>query len=334
MSGRKCTNRLSESPSGNRAGGCGARRLALLLALLTALLVTGCGGERTAPPREPTVATVVREQRVGPRLLDLAVRSPALGATAMVRLLTPEGWRAGTHRRWPVLYLLHGCCDTYQSWTRSTRIEQLAQLERVLVVMPEGGAVGFYSNWAQEGGPAWETFQLGELRRILERGYGAGPDRAVAGLSMGGLGAIGYAARHPGMFHAAASFSGLLHPLGDPDFMTGLFADHTPDPDAVWGDPRRDRRVWAAHDPTELAGRLQGTRLFVSSGDGRPGPLDAPDAPPDDIEPTVLRQSQAFVRSLRAEQIPARVDFYGAGTHTWPYWERELQRALPLLLAS
>ena len=108
-----------------------------------------------------------------------------------------------------MLYLLHGCCDTYDSWTRSTDVEQLAQLRDVLVVMPEGGDVGFYSNWLD--GPAWQDFHLRELPRILELGYGAGTRRAIAGLSMGGLGAMDYAARRPRAFRAAASFSGVLY---------------------------------------------------------------------------------------------------------------------------
>jgi diacylglycerol O-acyltransferase / trehalose O-mycolyltransferase len=308
------------------------RRSQLAAALVLALVAAGCGG--TAPPSGPE-ATVIHERRIGPRVLDINIRSPAVGGTPMVRLLTPQGWSRDAPRRWPVLFLLHGCCDAYDSWVRSTRVEQMPELRRVLVVMPEGGAVGFYSNWLGtdgQRGPAWESFHLRELRGILERDYRAGQPQAVAGLSMGGLGAMSYAARHPGMFTAAASFSGVLHPVADTRFMTGLFAAFTADPDAIWGDPRRDRRVWAAHDPTALAPKLRGTRLFVSAGNGRPGRLDDPYTPPDDIEPTVLRQSRAFVGRLRAEGIPVRVDFYGRGTHSWPYWERELRRALPTLI--
>ena len=68
--------------------------------------------------------------------------------------------------------------------------------------MPEAGQVGFYSDWrARSGGPSrWETFHLTELRQLLERDWRAGNRRVVAGLSMGGLGAMAYAARHPGMF--------------------------------------------------------------------------------------------------------------------------------------
>ena len=245
-------------------------RAAVALAL-AALLVAGCGGSAadpaSTPKPKPTGATVVGEKRVGPRLLDLLVQSPALDATASVRLLTPQGWKRG-QGSWPVLYLLHGCCDTYDSWTRSTDVESWPELRHTLVVMPEGGSVGFYSNWRF--GPRWETFHLTELRGLLERDYGAGPKRAIAGLSMGGLGAMAYAARHPGVFRAAASFSGLLHPQADPRFMLGLFASETPEPTDIWGDPQRDRKTWASHDPTALAPRLRGTKLFVASGNGRP----------------------------------------------------------------
>jgi S-formylglutathione hydrolase FrmB len=302
-----------------------------------ALLVAGCGGGSSqsaataSPTRSADTAAVIAEKRAGARLLDLSVRSPALDATGMVRLLTPEGWKPKSDRKWPVLYLLHGCCDTYDSWTRSTDVETWPELKRTLVVMPEGGDVGFYSNWKD--GPAWETFHLTELRRLLEQDYGAGEPRAIAGLSMGGLGAMAYAARHPGLFEGAASFSGLLHPQADTELMEGLFAQHTPDPDAIWGDPQQDEATWAQHDPTALAPRLKGTRLFVSSGNGRPGPLDR-DAERDTlIEPTVLRESQAFARRLQRARIPVRTDFYGPGNHDWPYWERELRRALPTLTA-
>src|SRR3954447_22521555 len=119
---------------------------AVLAVLLLAGLVAGCGdgGASARPEPTPTAAesahpssAVVAQHRVAPRILDLTVRSPALGRTAQVRLITPVGW--DRHRRWPVLYLLHGCCDTYDSWTRETDVAKLPQLHDVLVVMPEGG---------------------------------------------------------------------------------------------------------------------------------------------------------------------------------------------------
>jgi S-formylglutathione hydrolase FrmB len=320
------------------------RRGVASLAVLVASVAVACGGsQHEARPRNSAPAaggaTVVKRAQVAPRVVDLTIRSPALGATAQVRLLTPQGWTAGgAGRTWPVLYLLHGCCDTYDSWERETDLARISALRDVLVVMPSGGEVGFYSDWlnhGRRGAPAWETFHLDELRRILERDYGAGSRRAIAGLSMGGLGAMAYAARHPGMFAAAASYSGLLSPLRDDRVLLSIFADHTPDPEAIWGDPASDRAQWAAHDPTELAARLRGTSLFVSSGNGRPGPIDRERrSSRDPAETTVYGESRAFVGRLQRLHIPVRADFYGAGVHDWPYWQRELHRSLPMLLGA
>jgi S-formylglutathione hydrolase FrmB len=114
----------------------------------------------------------------------------------------------------------------------------------------------------------------------------------------------------------------VLHPLAEPRIWLGLFASYTPDPLAVWGDPKRDRANWAAHDPTELAGKLRGTRLYVSSGSG----------PGDETEALVGRESRAFAARLHALGIPATLHLYRGGRHDWPYWQRELKRALPMLL--
>jgi S-formylglutathione hydrolase FrmB len=287
--------------------------------VLVALALAGCG--EAAPPRAGPAPAVVEQRRAGPRLLDLTVRSPALGRDAKVRLITPVGWDRS--RRWPVLYLLHGCCDTYDSWTRETDVEDLPQLRKVLVVMPEGGASGFYSDWfngGKGGAPRWETFHLVELRRLLERDFGAGPQRAIAGLSMGGYGALAYAARHPGLFAAAASYSGVVHPLADPRLISEIARGEGEDAGALWGDPHAQRDVWAAHDPTLQAARLRGTRLFVSFGAS------------GFIERTLLPQNRALLAALRRERIPVRFDFVRRGTHDWPYWERALRRSLPLLL--
>ena len=321
-------------------------RAAVLVAVLL-LAAAACTSSRPPESARPSdrSARVVATRTLGPRIRDLTVDSPALGRTATVRLLLPRGFQAQPDRRWPVLWLLHGCCDTYQSWTRSTDVERLAGLAGVLVVMPEGGQVGYYSDWYRPGsdGPSrWETFHLTELRQLLERDWRAGDRRAVAGLSMGGLGAMAYAARHPGLFQAAASYSGVLDtryrgdPTTGPQIVQGTLRSLGEDPDALWGDPRRQAAVWAAHNPYDLAAKLRGVRLFVSVGDGRPGPLDRPGTDPraGQVEQGLHPQSAAFVKRLRRLGIPVSFDDYGPGSHDWPYWQRELHRSLPLLLAA
>ncbi len=217
---------------------------------------------------------------------------------------------------------------------------ETAALRDVLVVMPEAGWNGWYSDWwnhGEGGDPAWETFHTEELRHLLERDWGAGRDRVVAGLSMGGQGALLYAARHPGMFKATASYSGSAHPLLNDESVArimGFFASQDNDPLRVWGDPVAQRRIWKAHDPFHLAKRLRSIPVYLSCGDGTTGPLDAPGAV-SALETDFNRQNHALAEELR--RVGARhltTNFYGPGTHVWAYWERELHASLPMLLRA
>ncbi|WP_020579447.1 alpha/beta hydrolase [Actinopolymorpha alba] len=324
--------------------------LLLCLFMIAGLLSTGtarAGAEDASGERPPVPvqasngARVVDEVRVAANLVDLTISSPALATTAKVRLLTPDGWenrRPG--QRWPVLFLLHGCCASYLSWTRSTDVASIPELRGVLVVMPEAGRAGFYSDWwnAGAGGPpAWETFHLTEVRQILERGYGASNHRVIAGLSMGGFGALSYAARNPGMFRAAASYSGVVdtrHTPGASDLALSIAASNVPDPLALWGDPDAQAGIWAAHNPVDLAARLRNLPVYLSCGNGEAGPFDPPDAT-SSLE--TLLESENRLLSERLTRLGARhlvTNFYGPGTHGWRYWERQLHRSLPMLLAA
>src|SRR6266545_2614957 len=208
---------------------------------------------------------------------------------------------------------------------------------------PTGGIAGPASK------PGWETFHLVELSQILERGLNASDQRAVAGLSMGGFGVMSYAGRRPGFFRAAASFSGVLntlHPTVAPLF-PGLYATWllqtfvAPlgyDPLALFGDPTAQRAVWAAHNPADLVENLRGTKLFVSCGNGHVGPLDPPGTDPSgllvQLEGALYLQNQEFIARAASLGLDLTVDLYGAGTHTWPYWARELEKAFPLLMPA
>ncbi|MCC9155055.1 esterase family protein [Streptomyces parvulus] len=316
----------------------------LLIVLLATLAPTAPARASGSPAPFPSGAEVVAVTRVADRQVDLSVRSTALGGrTVKVRLLTPDGWDPSDrhHRRhWPTLWLLHGCCGDYTSWTAMTDVARTDSLRDVLVVMPEAGWNGWYSDWwnhGEGGDPAWETFHTVELRRLLERDWGAGDNRVVAGLSMGGQGALSYAARHPGMFRAAAAYSGSAHPLLNDEStnrILGFFAGQGDDPLRVWGDPVAQRRIWQSHDPFHLARRLKSIPVYLSCGDGTTGPLDAPGST-SALEADFNRQNQALAAELK--RVGARhvtTNFYGPGTHGWAYWERELHASLPMLLKA
>jgi S-formylglutathione hydrolase FrmB len=276
-------------------------------------------------------ARIVAVEELGTRMRDLTIESPSVG-TVKVRLLLPATFDEQPDASWPVLYLLQGCCGPYDSWTRETDVEELTAPTDLLVVMPAAtragdGGPGWYTDWyngGKGGQPAWETFHLTELRQLLERNWQAGDDRVIAGLSMGGHGAMTYAARHPDLFKAAASFSGVLHTL-----------DPTMDADPrVWGSKTEQADIWAAHDAVSLAPALEGLLLYLSYGTGEYGPLDeVEDQDMADMEAWLFPQNEAFVARLEEVDIPVTVNV-GPGTHSWPYWERGLHEAMPMLLAA
>ncbi|WTW93959.1 esterase family protein [Streptomycetaceae bacterium NBC_01309] len=315
------------------------------LPLAAALPAAQAQAHPKAPGRGDRIR-VVSEKREG-RVLDLTVASPAIGQQAVVRLLLPRGWRPGTHRKWPTLYMLHGATGDHRMWSEYTDLPDITADRDVLVVIPDGGPFSYYSNWwnhGRYGAPAWQTFHLDEMVPLLERSYGAAPVRAIAGLSMGGQGAVKYAAARPGMFRMAASYSGVLNtraprvivggPYGDTNFADAqaqFIRGYGADPLALWGDLRKNPMIWAANNPTDQVWRLRGTPLYVSGGDGNPGPLDPPGTKFDPMEAIFGPMSNDFVAAGRRVglRITARL---GAGTHTMPYWQHHLHESFPELM--
>jgi S-formylglutathione hydrolase FrmB len=321
------------------------------------LLTTGllAGSARAATPAAAHAANdgarVTAQKWLSPHMFDLTVSSPALGSSAaMIRVIVPKGWTAGAKRTWPVLYAYQGGNDTYVSWTRSTDIAAVASHYGVMVVMPEGGTDGSFTNWfnyGKGGTPKWETFHTSEVLQLMERNYHAGTRRAVMGISSGGGGAMTYAARHPGMFRYAASYSGVTHLTGPgiPAFlMAGDLTFKGLDPFRIWGVPGVNDTNWRAHDPYVLAAHLRGTGLYVSSGTtGLPSPIDPPVNTGAGLigaivggagERIVGTMNTSFVARLRQLHIPVTTDLYGNGLHDWNQWIIQMHRSWPLMMRT
>lgn len=296
-----------------------------LLVVLTALAVAATAGTASASPLRLLSVT-----HLDSRLEQLAFQTPAVTGTTYVRVLLPAGYAAHRRRRYPVLYLLHGAIDNYTSWTVKGDAERLTASYPLIVVMPDSGPTGGYTNWYNGGAggpPVWETYHIDQLIPWIDshlRTEARRGERAVAGLSMGGFGAMSYAARHPDLFAAAASFSGAVD-TSDP-------LDIAVTPNSVWGPWPSEQVLWRAHNPWDLAGNLRGVNLTIRTGDGMPGGPYGP-ATADIVEATVHHMSVSFHDRLVHLRIPSTWDDYGPGGHDWPYWRRDLRETLPTLMS-
>jgi S-formylglutathione hydrolase FrmB len=277
-----------------------------------------------------------------PRLRELRIRSAALERETRVRVLSPT---TDVEPGLPVLFLLHGGGpDSDQTnWTDRGHAEALTEGLPLLVVMPDGGKGGWYSDWlrplTKQGTQRWESYHLGELLPFVQDHFGTRTDRsgtAVAGLSMGGFGAIHYAARHPDRFGFAASFSGAVdirHPgVGrvvkvSPEIMGGRRGD-------IFGDHKEDVLVWRAANPVDLAANLATVEVELRTGNGdRGGPFG--DGVDGDTQEVGVSQATANLhRRLGELGIPHVYDDYGAGAHTWPYWDEALRQSLVRIVGA
>ncbi len=278
-------------------------------------------------------ARIVLVEDLGGRTRDLTIDSPAVGAVK-VRLLLPEAFQGEAAGPFSVLYLLHGGGGGYVDWTKETDVDGITAETDLLVAMPDAASSNmgtFLPGGGPDGSggpPNWERFHLIELPELLELNWRAGEQRVIGGLSLGGWGAVLWAARNPGLFEAVASYSGALDltvSVDDSDEARALV----------------DRAYEIAEEiglteanPINLVPALEGTDMYISYGNGEPGPLDDPDREHDPLEDWIGRSNESFVAALAEQGIPATVNAYGPGTHSWPYWERELEASLPTLLEA
>jgi S-formylglutathione hydrolase FrmB len=307
--------------------------------------------EAASPVKADDGATITAQKWVASRMIDVTVKSPALGASVQVRVVVPKSWTTSAKRTWPVVYAYHGGADHYLSWTRSSDIATVAAKYDAMVVIPEGGLDGSYTDWynyGKGGTPKWETFHTKEVLQLMERNYHAGTSRAAMGISSGGQGAITYAARHKGLFKYAASYSGVVH-LTFPGVQSMLMFDGIAfgpgdDPFRIWGVPGIDDKNWKSHDPYLLASNLRGTGLYLSAGTtGNPGPLDPPFVGLDFIKARLVggisesvagATNVSLAARLKQLKIPVTTHIYKDGWHQWGYWTIEMHNSWPLIMKA
>jgi putative tributyrin esterase len=208
----------------------------------------------------------------------------------------------------PVLYLLHGLSDDDTAWTRNTSIERYAEQLGLAVVMPQVHR-SFYTDQAYGGD--YRTFLTRELPDVVHRFFRVAtePERTfVAGLSMGGYGALGWALSEPDRFAAAASLSGALDV---PEWSRGLGREE---------DPRIWERIFDGAEPLDVFALLEridpaaAPALYVCCGTGDP----------------LLDGSTRFAAQAARTGLDVTESFT-EGVHEWGYWDARIRDVLAWL---
>src|SRR6476620_11223251 len=249
---------------------------------------------------------IVDRNENDPRLWYYRFQTDAIGWNPGINVLLPDDYRT-SGRTYPVLYMLHGGAADFRQFD-FLGIRNLTAGKPIIVVMPDGGQAGWYCNPVGSfvGPRNWETFHIAQLIPWIEanfRTYAEYDGRAVGGLSMGGFGALKYAAKYYGHFASVSSHSGPASLRRD----SGLVVHWANLSSAVvelggatvYGVPWDEARV-SADNPVERVESYRNKRVFLVAGTS-PDPVNWFDTV---NETQVLAGQREFKSVLGAAGIP------------------------------
>ena len=220
-------------------------------------------------------------------------------------IITPDSYTKNTTQNYPVLYLLHGYSDNYSGWvTKAPNLQASVDENDIIVVCPDGGYSSWYFDSPLNDSFRYETHIAREVLNYTDKNYRTIIDRkgrAIAGLSMGGHGALYLAIKHKNLYSAAISLSGGV--------------DFTPFPTS-WDIAKRlgkyedNAESWVQHTAQYLVHTLKNKDLNIVL-----------DCGVDDFFIDVNRILHQTLTGLKIDHEYIE----RPGKHNWDYWNNAIQ---------
>ncbi|RYY53361.1 MAG: esterase family protein [Chitinophagaceae bacterium] len=274
------------------------------------------------------LSVAVLAQSKGKVIEEAVVKGKILSHPVRYTVYLPADYNS-SERTYPVVYLLHGLSDDNTGWLQYGEINRLADkaiedgtIPPMIIVMPDADST-FYIN-SYDGKEKFEDFFVKEFIPTIEKTYRIKAERryrGVAGLSMGGYGALVYGLKHPELFSATAGLSAAVFEdasiSGMPDnFYQGVFGP-------IFGrDAKGEARVGEHFQQnsilkivnTKPVEELKKVRYWIDCGD-------------DDF----LTKGNAILHmALTDRQVPHEFRMRD-GAHTWDYWRTGIIPALQFI---
>jgi diacylglycerol O-acyltransferase/trehalose O-mycolyltransferase len=316
-----------------------------------------------ATEANPVVETMLADGR-----MIVSVWSPSMAIEIPNIVQAPRDGNRGA----PVLYLVNGAGGGEDSatWQAQSDVKQFMADKNAWTVTPIGGAFSYYTDWQRHDPNVqtrfaketnrpmkFETFLAEELPNAFERVYGgnyANRKRSLAAISMTATSVLTIAQKHPGRFQAIGSYSGCAEtstPIGYQfiNIVTGMRGGANlenmwgPYPGEGWTD---NDPVWGAWRFKDQMGRGQLPAMFISTGNGLPGPHESlanwrlrnniPALANQAIVGGIIEAATQYCTANLARRfgelgIPAHFDFAPNGTHSWGYWQDDLHQSWPMM---
>jgi len=229
-------------------------------------------------------------------------------------VILPENYET-LKEDYPVLYLLHGLFGSSDNWLELTAIKDYLADKKMIVVLPEGGN-SWYSDSATIEKDKFESSFINELIPTVEaryRAFASKEKRAIAGLSMGGFGALKFALKRPDLFIFAGSMSGAFEAPQLTENNKGFgWEELSPSILEVFG-----QETSAARAENDLFGIIRQIPeekkssfpyIYIDCG----------------IDDGFLEINRKLARSLEEKSI--KFEYHEAsGGHDWNYWDKQVR---------
>jgi len=285
------------------------KRISILNALaagLAVILLFTAAGSGAQPAPSP-----------GQVLEGLSIKSTILGRDVKYAIYLPPDYQT-SGRRYPVVYLLHGFTDNESAWVQFGEVNLAAdraiaarEIPPMVIVMPDGGVTWYINDYQNK--VRYEDMFIQEFIPRIDATYRTRPEkefRGVAGLSMGGWGALLFAMRHPDLFTACAAYSAAV--WAEEDFAGLEQAMYERMFGPLFGPTLagQDRltALFRSYNPLSLAmslpvDSLKKVRYYIDCGD----------------EDFLFKGNALFHLALRDRKVPDEFRCR-SGTHSWVYW--------------
>lgn len=330
-------------------------------AALVTLLLAACS---SAPSSEPAPAKKEPAPPPGAvvatkgEVVRTSFESSSLGVEKAVVVYLPAGYAEQLDKKWPVFYYLHGLGGDETNWVEGGHLDKAADAMTLaaIVVMPDGDN-GFYASSStpldydacmKDGAglfipnqprkstcvrtPNYEDYIVKDLIAWVDSTYRTNATkqgRGIAGLSMGGFGALSLAMRHQDLFAATASHSGvdaLLYQGPDPYAAGKVVLGDDPkkapkDPFTQWivGIFGPDIEKWRAHDPASLVEKLEPGALAIYLDCGTE----------DEFR---LHNGAQYLHDLLLAKKIEHEWYLGPGRHDMAFWRARVSESLAFLV--
>ena len=242
--------------------------------------------------------------------------SKLMGRDLPYRIILPARYSAeNSSERFPVVYLLHGLSGHFDNWTDKTRIARLAESANFIIVTPEGED-GWYTDSATKPADKYESYIIRELIPEIDKRFRTVADREhriVAGLSMGGFGALKFGLKYPDIFVLAGSFSGAIGAATITEKTVPGAIGKTID--AIFGPDGSDVRK--GNDPFAIirSATPEQTKRF---------PFLYLDCGTEDF---LFQNNREFDSLLIEKKVPHEFREL-PGAHNWTYWDAQVEEFL------